>query len=60
MKYPLYVRSPGIQLSEVNAQTAFMAETAVARVVRLSWARAHLPVAGSSMPFGSGHGGDRK
>ncbi len=30
-----------IQLAEVNWQTARMAETALARVVRLSWARAH-------------------
>ena len=38
-----------IQPSEVNSQTASVAETAVARVVRRSWARAHLLVAGSSM-----------
>ena len=38
-----------IRLSAVNAPTACMAETAVARVVRRSWARAHLLVAGSSM-----------
>jgi hypothetical protein len=37
-----------IQLCEVNAQTAWMAETAAASVVRRSWVRAHLAVAGSS------------
>ena len=38
-----------IRLPAVNAPTARMAETAVARVVRRSWARAHRLVAGSSM-----------
>jgi hypothetical protein len=38
-----------IQVAEVNWQTTRMAETAVARVVRRSSARAQLPVAGSSM-----------
>ena len=37
-----------IQPSEVNSQTAWMAETAVTSVVRLSWARAHRAVTGSS------------
>ena len=38
-----------IRLPAVNAPAARMAETAVARVVRRSWARAHRLVAGSSM-----------
>ena len=33
-----------IQLADEKPQTARMAETAVARAVRLSWAMAHLPV----------------
>ena len=37
-----------IQRCDVNSLTAAMAETAAASVVRLSWARAHLAVAGSS------------
>ena len=37
-----------IQLCEVNSQTAWMAEMAVPRLVRLSWARACLAVVGSS------------
>jgi hypothetical protein len=36
-----------IQLCDVNSQTAWIAETEVASVVRLSWARACLAVAGS-------------
>src|SRR6266496_3856937 len=37
-----------IQLSDVNPQTACIAEMVVAREVLLNWAQAHLAVAGSS------------
>jgi len=42
-----------IQPCDVNSQTAWMAETAVVRVVRRNCSRAHMPVAGSSRWPGS-------